>query len=92
MGTHAESPEVAVVYYAKGSAESQLTSPSDIRRRHNISEASDVGNIPPEDGVKLVPMSKDGIASLRGVVAVEGAQDFSAIRRQVVEARRREDH
>jgi AbrB family looped-hinge helix DNA binding protein len=77
---------------AKISEKGQLTLPSEIRRKYNIGKASYVRIIPLEDGVKLVPVNQGGIASLQGVVKVEGEQDFKAIRSQVMEARYREDH
>lgn len=77
---------------AKISEKGQLTLPSEIRRKYNINKASYVRIIPLEDGVKLVPVNQDGIASLKGVVKVDGEQDFKAIRYQVMEARCHEDH
>lgn len=78
--------------FAKVSAKGQLTLPSEIRRKYNIGKASYVRIIQLDDGVKLVPLNRTGIASLKGIVKVDGQQDFKAIRRQVMEARQREDH
>jgi antitoxin PrlF len=78
--------------FAKVSEKGQLTLPAEIRRKYDMGKASYVRIIPLEDGVKLVPVNKAGIASLRGIVRVDGQQDFKAIRRQVMEARHREDH
>lgn len=77
---------------AKISEKGQLTLPSDIRRKYSISKASYVRIIPLDDGVKLVPVNQGGIAALKGVVKVNGEQDFRAIRNQVREARSRESH
>ena len=77
---------------AKISGKGQLTLPKEIRRKYNINKASYVRIIPLEDGVKLVPTNQRGISSLRGIVKVEGKQDFRAIRNQVMEERHREDH
>lgn len=77
---------------AKISEKGQLTLPSEIRRKYSIGKASYVRIIPLEDGIKLVPVNQGGIASLKGVVKVDGEQDFTAIRNQVREARCREDH
>lgn len=77
---------------AKISEKGQLTLPREIRRKYNIGKASYVRIIPLEDGVKLVPVNQGGIASLKGVVKVDGKQDFKAIRNHVMEARYREDH
>jgi AbrB family looped-hinge helix DNA binding protein len=77
---------------AKISEKGQLTLPKEIRRRYNINKASYVRIIPLEDGVKLVPTNQGGISSLRGVVKVDGEQDFRAIRNQVMETRYRENH
>jgi AbrB family looped-hinge helix DNA binding protein len=77
---------------AKVSEKGQLTLPSEIRRKYSIGKASYVRIIPLEDGIKLVPVNQGGIASLKGVVKVDGEQDFTAIRNQVREARCREDH
>lgn len=77
---------------AKISEKGQLTLPREIRQKYNINKAGYVRIIPLEDGVKLVPTNKEGITSLRGVVKVDGEQDFEAIRNQVMEARNRENH
>jgi len=77
---------------AKISEKGQLTLPREIRQKYNINKASYVRIIPLEDGVKLVPTNQGGISSLRGVVKVDGEQDFRAIRNQVMEARYRENH
>lgn len=77
---------------AKISEKGQLTLPKEIRQKYNINKASYVRIIPLEDGVKLVPTNQEGISSLRGVVKVEGKQDFRAIRNQVMEAHYRENH
>ncbi|HHT48028.1 MAG: AbrB/MazE/SpoVT family DNA-binding domain-containing protein [Firmicutes bacterium] len=78
--------------FAKFSKKGQLTLPSEIRKRYNISEKTYVRIIPLEDGVKLVPTNQKGITSLQGVVKVDGEQDFTTIRRQVMEDRCRESH
>lgn len=78
--------------FAKISEKGQLTLPKEIRQKYNINKASYVRIIPLEDGVKLVPTNQMGISSLRGVVKVDGEQDFSAISDQVMEARYRENH
>ena len=77
---------------AKISEKGQLTLPREIRQRYNITKASYVRIIPLEDGVKLVPTNQGGISSLRGVVKVDGEQDFRAIRNQALETRYRENH
>lgn len=77
---------------AKVSEKGQLTLPKEIRQKYNINKASYVRIIPLEDGVKLVPTNQWGISSLRGVVKVDGEQDFEVIRNQVMEARHRENH
>ncbi|SDF71023.1 AbrB/MazE/SpoVT family DNA-binding domain-containing protein [Sporolituus thermophilus] len=75
------------MFLAKISGKGQLTLPSEIRRKYNIGKASYVRIIQLEDGVKLVPVSQGGIASLKGVVKVDGEQDFEAIRKQVMEVK-----
>ena len=77
---------------AKISKKGQLTLPKEIREKYNINKASYVRIIPLEDGVKLVPTNHGGISSLRGVVKVDGEQDFTAIRNRVMEARYHENH
>jgi len=77
---------------AKISGKGQLTLPREIRQKYNITKASYVRIIPLEDGVKLVPVNQGGISSLRGIVKVDGEQDFRAIRNQVMEDRHRENH
>lgn len=76
---------------AKISGKGQLTLPREIRQKYNINKASYVRIIPLEDGIKLVPTNQRGISSLRGVVKVNGEQDFKTIRRQVMEDRHREN-
>ena len=75
---------------AKISEKGQLTLPREIRQKYNINKASYVRIIPLEDGIKLVPANQGGISSLRGVVKVDGEQDFRAVRTQVMEVRCRE--
>mgnify|MGYP003588888605 CR=1 FL=1 len=77
---------------AKISEKGQITLPREIRQKYNITKASYVRIIPLEDGVKLVPTNQGGISSLRGVVKVDGEQDFRAIRNQTMEVRHRESH
>ena len=77
---------------AKISEKGQITLPREIRQKYNITKASYVRIIPLEDGVKLVPANQGGISSLRGVVKVDGEQDFRAIRNQALETRYRENH
>jgi len=72
---------------AKISGKGQLTLPSEIRKKYNMTKSSLVRVIPLEDGVKLVPINKGGISALRGIIKVDGKQDFKAIRHQVMEAR-----
>lgn len=76
---------------AKISEKGQLTLPKEIRQKYNMNKASYVRIIPLEDGVKLVPTNQGGISSLRGVVKVDGEQDFRAARNQVMEDRHREN-
>ena len=77
---------------AKVSKKGQLTLPSEIRKKYNIDTASYVRIIQLEDGVKLIPISQKGIASLKGVIKVAGEQDFEAIRKKTMEARNHENH
>lgn len=77
---------------AKISEKGQLTLPKEIRQKYKINKASYVRIIPLEDGVKLVPTNQRGISSLRGIVKVEGKQDFRAIRNKVIKDRHRENH
>ena len=77
---------------AKVSEKGQITVPVEIRKAYNINKASYVRIIPGSDGVKLVPVNMEGIASLKGVVKVASGQDFDSIRNQVREQRAREDH
>lgn len=77
---------------AKISEKGQITLPREIRQKYNITKASYVRIIPLEDGVKLVPTNQGGISSLRGVVKVDGEQDFRAIRNQTMQVRYRESY
>lgn len=77
---------------AKISKKGQLTLPSEIRKKYNITEKSYVRIIQLEDGVKLVPTNQNGIASLQGIIKVDGEQDFKAIRRYTMKARSHENH
>lgn len=77
---------------AKVSEKGQITLPSEIRKAYNISKASYVRIIPVSDGLKLIPVNPDGISSLKGVIKVEGEQDFTAVRAKVREQRIHEGH
>ena len=77
---------------AKISKKGQLTLPSEIRKKYNIAEKSYVRIIQLEDGVKLVPTNQNGIASLQGIIKVDGEQDFKGIRQRTMEAHGHENH
>jgi len=77
---------------AKISSKGQLTLPKEIRQKYNINRSGYVRIIPLDDGVKVVSADLGGISSLLGVVKVNGEQDFTKIRNQVMENRYRENH
>ena len=66
----------------------QITIPRAIRQRLEIKEGDRVALVQGKDGVVLQPLTQT-ILDLRGRVPVSGAQDFTTIRRQVLETQAR---
>jgi AbrB family looped-hinge helix DNA binding protein len=64
----------------------QITIPSQIRRRTGIDEGDSL-TIAVEDGNLVLRPIAGTLLDLRGSVAVTGAQDFEAIRKEVVATR-----
>ena len=62
----------------------RITIPRAVRRRLEVREGDSVAFLCRDDQVVLVPLNKT-LFELRGSIPVSGPQDFSAIRRQVVE-------
>ena len=66
----------------------QITIPRAIRQQLEIKEGDRVALVQGKDGVVLQPLTQT-ILDLRGSVPVSGAQDFTTIRRQVLETQAR---
>lgn len=66
----------------------QLTIPRAVRRWLGVREGDHVAFVQRADKVVLQPLSHT-LLDLRGSVPVSGAQDFTAIRQEVVEAHAR---
>ena len=66
----------------------QMTIPRSVRERLAIKEGDRLAFVQTKDGVVLQPLNQT-LLDLRGSVPVPGAQDFTAIRRQVLETRAR---
>lgn len=70
--------------YAKVSSKGQITLSSAIRKRLKIKPGMYLSVVEDGEGIYLAPV-KDNLSSLRGVVAVDGEQDFKQIRQRTME-------
>lgn len=70
--------------YAKVSSKGQITLSADVRKRLNIEPGTYLSVVADGEGVYLTPV-KESIAQLRGVIAVDGPQDFRQIRQKTME-------
>jgi AbrB family looped-hinge helix DNA binding protein len=68
----------------------QITLPSQLRRQSGIKEGDRIALIIQGDLVVIRPLTQT-LLDLRGSVPVDGEQDFTAIRRQVLEERTRRE-
>ena len=66
-----------------------VTIPSSIRRQLGLKEGDRIALVVQDDQIILRPITQS-LRELRGSVAVDGPQDFSAIRRQVLTGRGQE--
>ena len=70
---------------AKVGRRGRITIPRAIRRRLDLQEGDQIAFIYQDNGIVLRPLTKT-LFDLRGSIPVSGPQDFSAIRRQAIEA------
>ncbi len=68
---------------AKVSEKGQLTLPAEIRKRLNIDKGSYVSISIIGEEIRLIPQSRN-LSSLRGIVKVNGEQDFKAVRGHIM--------
>lgn len=66
----------------------QITIPRRIRRQFGLHEGDSLALIPQGDQLIMRPITQT-LFDLRGSIPVEGAQDFAAIRQQVIATRAR---
>ncbi|HBK53276.1 MAG TPA: AbrB/MazE/SpoVT family DNA-binding domain-containing protein [Syntrophomonas wolfei] len=66
------------------SSKGQITIPAEFRKSLNISGGSQVRFVMENGELKIKPVN-DGIEALRGIIKVEGPQDFAGIREKVME-------
>jgi AbrB family looped-hinge helix DNA binding protein len=74
------------MYTAKVGKRGQVTIPIAIRRRLGLEEGDRVAVVPQGEQILLQPLTRT-LLDLRGSVPVSEAQDFEAIRRQVIAER-----
>jgi AbrB family looped-hinge helix DNA binding protein len=74
------------MYTAKVGKRGQVTIPIAIRRRLGLEEGDQVAVVPQGEQILLQPLTRT-LLDLRGSVPVSEAQDFDAIRRQVIAER-----
>ncbi len=70
--------------YIKISSKGQITLPAAIRKHLKTEPGMYLSIVEDGEGVYLTPI-KEPVSSLRGVVAVDGEQDFKKIRHQTME-------
>lgn len=68
---------------AKVSEKGQLTLPAEIRKRLNIDKGSYVSISIIGEEIRLIPQSRN-LSSLRGIVKVNGEQDFKTVRGHIM--------
>lgn len=74
----------------KVSSKGQITLPAGLRKRFKIKPGTYLRFVEEENDFRLIPTAQ-GIAGLRGRVAVKGAQDFKGARHAAMEERGREE-
>ena len=67
---------------AKVGRRGQITLPKEVRERLSLEEGQRLAFVSTEEGVTLLPMTET-LRDMRGVVTVDGPQDFDAVRREV---------
>jgi AbrB family looped-hinge helix DNA binding protein len=71
-------------WVAKVSSKGQVTIPKPVRERLEIEPGTQVIFVARDDRVELEPM-KESILSLRGIIPVDGPQDWGEVRRKTME-------
>jgi AbrB family looped-hinge helix DNA binding protein len=72
--------------FVKVSSKGQITLPVGLRKRYNIKPGTYLRFVEEENDLRVVPVAQ-GIANLRGRVAVNGRQDFKKARESALEER-----
>ncbi len=70
--------------YAKVSSKGQITLPASIRKHLNVEPGMALEIVREGEGIYITTVKGD-ISSLKGSVQAEGVQDFTKIRKQVME-------
>ncbi len=73
-----------MLWVAKVSSKGQVTIPKPVRERLELKPGSRVAFVMRDDRVEVEPM-KGSILSLRGVIPVDGPQDWKEVRRKTME-------
>ena len=73
-----------MLWIARVSSKGQVTIPKPVRERLELKPGSQVAFVVRDGRVELEPM-KESILSLRGVIPVDGPQDWEEVRRKTME-------
>lgn len=71
-------------WIAKVSSKGQVTIPKPVRERLKLKPGSQVVFVARDDRVELEPV-KESILSLRGIIPVDGPQDWKEVRKKTME-------
>jgi len=70
--------------YAKVSSKGQITLSADIRKHLNIKPGMYLSVVEDGEGIYITPV-KENLSNLKGIVAVDGEQNYKVIRDQTME-------
>ncbi|OPL09310.1 MAG: hypothetical protein AVO34_13680 [Firmicutes bacterium ML8_F2] len=70
--------------YVKVSSKGQITLSAGVRKCLNIKPGMYLSVVADEEGVYLTPL-KESVSQLKGVVAVDGSQNFKQVRQKTME-------
>ncbi len=73
-----------MLWIARISSKGQVTIPKPLRERLELKPGSQVAFVMRDDRVEVKPI-KESILSLRGIIPVDGPQDWEEVRRKTME-------
>jgi antitoxin PrlF len=73
-----------MLWVARVSSKGQVTIPKPVRERLELRPGSQVAFVVRDERVEMEPM-KESILSLRGIIPVDGPQDWEEVRRKTME-------